>query len=36
MAWLSKEMVFVKNGEYMAWNSAASFDNMAERRQKEK
>lgn len=36
MACLSKEVVCVKNGEYMARNSAASFDNMAERRQKEK
>lgn len=36
MACLSKELVCVKNGEYMAWNCAASFDNMAERRQREK
>lgn len=34
MACLSKEVVCVKNEEYMA--SAASFDNMAERNQKEK
>lgn len=36
MAYLSKEVVCVKNGEYMARNSAAGSDNMAERRQKEK
>lgn len=36
MACLSKEVVCVKDVEYMAQNSAASFDNMAERRPKEK
>lgn len=36
MACLSKEVVCVKNGEYIARNSAASFGNVAEKRQKEK
>lgn len=36
MACLSKEVICVKNGEYMARNSAIIFDNMAEKREKEK
>lgn len=36
MACLSKEVICVKNGEYIARNSAISFDNTTERRQKEK
>lgn len=36
MACLSKEVVCVKNGVYITRNSVISFDNMTERRQKEK